>query len=205
MYDLFCIIPFQKLWRPIIRKVAVLVETAIHRNAYCTIVLRYVNYISLESNTFIKPLTHCFELLFTQFHTVVKDVIRLLKMVHGTSSEHLLWPMIRYAQESGNDAVCKAIMMKHLGEPNAPDVLDVVSQNEDIVTTRRDVGPHAKTVVQLLELQLQDGKDVTMAMLVKEWRSTGASAHGWYVVSEFAYCVLTDFLNAIYFCGLVVV
>jgi hypothetical protein len=102
-------------------------------------------------------------------------------MVHGTSSEHLLWPMIRYAQESGNDPVCKAIILKHLGEPNAPDVLEVVSQNEDIVTTRRDVGSHAKTVVQLVQHQLQDGKDVTMVMLVKEWRATGAAAAPWYV------------------------
>jgi hypothetical protein len=114
-------------------------------------------------------------------------------MVHGTSSEHLLWPMIRYAQESGNDPICKAIMMKHLGEPDAPDVMDVVSANEDIVTTRRDVGQHAKTLVRLLHLLIQDGRDVTMAMLVKDWRSTAATAPQWYVVwiSKFPLTILS--------------
>jgi len=103
----------------------------------------------------------------------------MLKMVHGTSSEHLLLPMIRYGQESGNDAVCKAIILKHLGEPNVPDVHIVQKENEGVTTTRRDVGSHARTVVQLLELRLSKGEDTTMAMLVKDWRSTAASAPQW--------------------------
>ena len=103
----------------------------------------------------------------------------MLKMVHGTSSEHLLLPMIRYGQASGNDAVCKAIILKHLGEPNIQDPLLVEKENEGITTMRREVGSHAQTVVQLLEQRLSEGKDMTMAMLVKDWRSTAASAPQW--------------------------
>jgi hypothetical protein len=110
---------------------------------------------------------------------VSQDVIRMLKMVHGTSSEHLLYPMIRYAQQSGNDAICKAIMLTHLGEPNVPDVMQVVKENEGIATTPRDVGTHAQTLVKLLSLRIDEGKDMTMAMLVKDWRSTGVAAPQW--------------------------
>lgn len=179
MFDLFCIIPFQKHWRLTTRRVAELVETAILRNAFCITVQRYARSLRITLTVLATLTLFCNSL----FLPLSQDVIRLLKMVHGTSSEHLLWPMIRYAQESGNDPVCKAIILKHLGEPNAPDVSEVVTQNEDIVTTRRDVGAHAKTVVQLVQQQLQDGKDVTMAMLVKEWRLTGPSALPWYVNS----------------------
>jgi hypothetical protein len=106
----------------------------------------------------------------------------MLKMVHGTSTEQLLLPMIRYAQESGNDALCKAIILKHLGEPNCPDVLQVRKENEGITTVPRDVGSHAKTVLELLSIRLQEGKDMTMAMLVKDWRATKTSnAPQWYV------------------------
>lgn len=111
----------------------------------------------------------------------LKDVFRMLKMVHGTSSEHLVWPMVRYAQQSGNDAICKAILLTHLGEPNTPDVMQVVSENQGIVTHLRDVGKHAKTVVELLHLRVQQDANVTMAMLVKDWRNTGAGAEQWYV------------------------
>ena len=94
------------------------------------------------------------------------------KMVHGTSSEQLLWPMIRYGQETGNDAVCKAIILTHLGEPNAPDVHRLRNENEGDTTILRDVGNHAQTVVRLLEERIAEGKSMTMAMLVKDWRST---------------------------------
>jgi hypothetical protein len=116
----------------------------------------------------------------------------MLKMVHGTSSEHLLWPMVRYAQQSGNDAICKAILLTHLGEPNAPDVMKVVSENEELVTQRRDVGKHAKTVVELLYLRESQGENVTMSMLVKDWRSTGAAAEKWYVDRTVPPCIESE-------------
>jgi len=105
-----------------------------------------------------------------------KDVVRMLKMVHGTSSEQLLWPMVRYAQQSGNDEICRAIMMKHLCEPNCPDPGEVVRENAHKTTSSIDIGKHAKTVVQLLITKKSSGKDLTLAMLIKEWRATGAAA-----------------------------
>lgn len=96
-------------------------------------------------------------------------------MVHGTSSEKLLLPMIRYAQASGNDALCKAIILKHLGEPDCPDVKQVDQDNDGITTIRKEVGVHAKTVVQLLHLRIQQNAKMTIAMLTKEWRTIGAN------------------------------
>jgi hypothetical protein len=101
----------------------------------------------------------------------------MLKMVHGTCSEQLLWPMVRFAQQSGNDAVCRAILMKHLGEPNTPNVLEVCRENDGTTTNRRDVGKHAQTVVRLLGLS---GDKMTPAMLVKEWRAKPDNAPQWY-------------------------
>jgi hypothetical protein len=99
-------------------------------------------------------------------------------MVHGTASERLLLPMVRYAQASGNDTLCKAIMLKHLGEPNCPNVREVEEENESCTTYRRDVGAHAKIVVQLLNLRILEGNNVTAAMLVKDWRTVGANTPG---------------------------
>ena len=103
----------------------------------------------------------------------------MLKMVHGSSSEQLLWPMVRYAQQTGNDAVCRAILMKHLGEPDSVDVLEVCRQNDGTTTERRDVGKHAQTVVRLLALRMREGQDVTQAMLVKDWRAKPDKAEQW--------------------------
>jgi hypothetical protein len=114
-------------------------------------------------------------------------------MVHGTSSEHLLWPMIRYAQQSGNDPICKSIILTHLGEPNIPDVMSIVKVNEGISSTPRDVGRHAQTVVKLLSLRIREGKDMTLAMLVKEWRCNGASAPQWYVTMAVLMQTCLDF------------
>lgn len=95
-------------------------------------------------------------------------------MVHGSSSERLLLPMVRYAQASGNDALCKAIMLKHLGEPDCPDVKEVEKENEGKTTIRKEVGIHAKTVVQLLNVRLNEGNNITASMLAKDWRTIGA-------------------------------
>jgi len=97
-------------------------------------------------------------------------------MVHGSSSENLALPMIRYGQESGNDAVCKAIILTHLGEPNAPDFLRLRKEHEGVTTIPRDVGKHAQAVVRLLDEHLSQGDNMTMAMLVKEWRTTSDDA-----------------------------
>lgn len=71
--------------------------------------------------------------------------------------------------------------MTHLDEPNSPDVMQVISENEGVVTERRDVGKHAKMIIELLHLMVQqDGNTgTTMATLVKDWRSTQARAKQW--------------------------
>ena len=105
----------------------------------------------------------------------------MLKMVHGGNDEKNLLPMVRYAQETGNDAICKAVILSHLGEPDCPDVQAVKRANADATTVLRDIGVHARTLVQLLDVRTQEGKDMTLNMLVKDWRSTSASAPQWYV------------------------
>lgn len=98
----------------------------------------------------------------------------MAKLVHGTSSEHLLYPMIRYGQKSGTDALCKAILLTHLGEPQ--DLERVANATEGVSTRREEVGAHAKNLVRLLKDRNNEGKEMTMAMLVKEWRSTSDAA-----------------------------
>jgi hypothetical protein len=96
---------------------------------------------------------------------------RMIRMVHGQSSERLYWTMVRYAQEFGNDEVCRAIILKNLGEPNAPDANAAIARNTDTVETR-EVTKHAITAVQLLRLKTMEGQQMTLSMLVKEWRAT---------------------------------
>jgi ATP-dependent DNA helicase Q1 len=108
-----------------------------------------------------------------------KDVARMMCMIHGDSGEQTFWSMARYAQASGNDAVCKAIMLKTLGEPDCPDVDAVMTANDGITTEQRDVGAHAKTVTALLRYKVLQRENVTLPMLVKDWRSKNPP--DWYV------------------------
>jgi hypothetical protein len=105
----------------------------------------------------------------------------MMKMVHGTSSEPLLRPMIRYSQEFGSDEVCKAIMLRHLGEPNCPDIEQLQRDHEGQTTTSREVGLHTQGVAEILRLKNQQGKKMTMAKLVQAWRSRSDDLPQWYV------------------------
>jgi len=99
-----------------------------------------------------------------------KDVPKMLGMVHGEQSSQLTWTMIKYAQHFGSDAVCRAILLQNLGEPDHD--LEAALQKWQTDATSapiRDVLSHSKTVLQLL-FSLQD-EQVTMAMLLKEWRT----------------------------------
>lgn len=95
----------------------------------------------------------------------------MIRMVHGQSSERMYWTMVRYAQEFGNDEVCRAIVLKTLGEPNAPDANAAIARNTDTVESR-EVTKHAITALQLLRLKTNEGLKMTLSMLVKEWRAT---------------------------------
>ena len=104
-----------------------------------------------------------------------KDVPRMIRMTHGESSERLFWSMVRYAQEFGNDEVCKAIILKNLGEPNSPDPEAAIARNSEGGTIEsRNVTKHALTAVELLRVRSSEAKQLTMTMLVKEWRSSNS-------------------------------
>lgn len=103
-------------------------------------------------------------------------------MVHGTKGENLLWPMVRYAQSSSSDAVCRAILMSHLGEPIVDDMDELVRQYDGTNTEPRNVGRHCQTVCRLLAQKIQKGEKHTMQQLLKEWRSKSNDSPQWYVV-----------------------
>jgi len=103
----------------------------------------------------------------------------MIKMVHGSPGYQLFWPMVRYAQASGTDAVCRSIILNHLGEPNAPNASEVQKQNDGIATEPRDVGKHAQTLVRLVQQKTHQGEDLTLPMLVKEWRMKPENAAQW--------------------------
>jgi hypothetical protein len=106
----------------------------------------------------------------------------MLKMVHGTKGEALLWPMVRYAQAAKDDAVCRAIMLTHLGETSEElDVEALLEEGDGTLTERREVGRHCQTVAKLLALKNEQGEKTTMPMLLKEWRSKSKDSPNWYV------------------------
>lgn len=104
---------------------------------------------------------------------------RMLKMIHGRSGEELLWPMVRYAQASGNEEVCTAIIMAHLGEPNCDDIEALCRQYDGVITERRNVGRHCKAVAGLLYERIQEKEKMTLPMLVKDWRSKSKDSPTW--------------------------
>lgn len=114
-----------------------------------------------------------------------KDVPRIICMIHGENGEHTFWNMARYAQASGSDAVCKGIILRSMGEPDAPNVEALLET--EVVTESKDVTAHAKTVTTLLQQKMLQGQDLTLPMLVKEWRSKKDPAD-WYVLC----CYLVD-------------
>jgi hypothetical protein len=99
----------------------------------------------------------------------------MLKMVHGSSGEQLLWPMVRYAQAGGNEEICQAVILAHLNEPIA-DVNELFKKYDGVINEVRDVGLHCKAATQLLHLRQQEGNELTLAQLVKEWRSKSADS-----------------------------
>ena len=97
-----------------------------------------------------------------------KDVPRMVGMIEG--KEGGFWPMVRYAQANGNDAICKSIILSKLGEPDIQPVAEVDTANALITNDERDVGMHAQTVTRLLQQKMSENEQVTLPMLVKEWR-----------------------------------
>ena len=100
-----------------------------------------------------------------------KDVPRMLKMIHGDSTEHLFLTMAKYAQQFGDDQACRALILQNMGEPNQnPEKFRGLS---DMVESR-DVTSHAITLLKLL-IHFRN-KNVTMNMLITEWRKNPSTA-----------------------------
>mmetsp|Transcript_15986 Transcript_15986/g.37020 ORF Transcript_15986/g.37020 Transcript_15986/m.37020 type:complete len:940 (+) Transcript_15986:227-3046(+) len=100
-----------------------------------------------------------------------KDVPRMLKMIHGESTEHLFMTMVKYAQQFGDDQACRALILQNMGEPNQnPEKFRGLNAMVEL----RDVTSHAITLVKLL-IHYQN-KNVTMNMLINEWRKSPSNA-----------------------------
>lgn len=107
----------------------------------------------------------------------------MIKMVHGEAGESLLNIMVRYAQRFGPDRVCRSHIMESLGEDHdgehsqflkGYDTTDTVPNS---LAERKDVTFHARTALQLLFLK-QD-ENMTLHMLVTEWRKKPDGAPEW--------------------------
>lgn len=110
-----------------------------------------------------------------------KDVPRMIKMIHGERSESLFNSMIRYGQRFGNDTICRMTLLESLGETGESDYTGILEQYDrsdsnasisfglEECGTLKDVTAHAKTLLQLL--YLKEGDNLTMPMLLKEWRA----------------------------------
>jgi len=103
----------------------------------------------------------------------VKDVSRMIGMIHGDASEPSFWSMVRYAQQHGDDSLCRRIILSILGEPGCENMNDVLV-SESQTTIEREVGQYAKDVVQLIQ---SFGKDMTLQKIVTEWRGKDAPAY----------------------------
>jgi ATP-dependent DNA helicase Q1 len=108
-----------------------------------------------------------------------KDVPRMIKMIHGDQSEPLFMIMVQYAQRFGGDKICRATILKSLGEKSV-DAFDEVlglhdtSNTDDGCSGLKEVTAHAQTCLQLLYLRQSD--NVTLSMLTKDWRAKPAGA-----------------------------
>jgi len=100
-----------------------------------------------------------------------KDVPRMLKMIHGDSTEHLFLTMVKYAQQFGDDQACRALILQNMGEPNQnPEKFRGLSDMVEF----RDVTSHAITLLKLMNHFRN--KNVTMNMLITEWRKGPSTA-----------------------------
>ena len=102
------------------------------------------------------------------FYTA-KDVPRMLKMI--APDVKLFMTMVRYAQQFGDDRACRALILRHMGEPNQ-DTGNFAGVSDGVEI--RDVTSHAITLVRVL-MHLQN-KNVTLNMLNEEWRKKPTNA-----------------------------
>lgn len=114
-----------------------------------------------------------------------RDVPRVLCLIHGMHSEGTFWSMVRYAQASGDDRLCRALILSILGEPGARNVSDILKAGCE-GTEQRDVGRHgqvvARMVVDAAGSAASSGRrrrakdDLTLSKLLLAWRSKDPAA-----------------------------
>lgn len=74
----------------------------------------------------------------------------------------------------GDDQACRALILQNMGEPNQnPEKFRGLSE----MVESRDVTSHAITLVKLL--MHHQNKNVTMNMLITEWRKGPSTALEW--------------------------
>ncbi len=101
----------------------------------------------------------------------VRDVSRMVGMIHGEASEPSFWSMVRYGQQHGDDSLCRRIILSILGEPGCENLNDILRGNSSSLTEEREVGQYAKDVVRLIQ---DVGKDLTLQQIVTAWRRRDA-------------------------------
>lgn len=69
--------------------------------------------------------------------------------------------------------------MAHLGEPICDDIDALCRKYDGIVTEQRDVGLQCQNVARLLHQRNNEGTDLTISQLVKEWRSKADDIPQW--------------------------
>jgi ATP-dependent DNA helicase Q1 len=111
------------------------------------------------------------------------DAIRMLKMLQseGPAAKIPFWQMVKYAQESGGDVVCRSVILAALGEP-IMDIVEARQREQEGGTSsaeRREVGSHCKTVAQLLKWKINQGGNVSMSSLIQDWRAKADKAPPW--------------------------
>jgi len=97
-----------------------------------------------------------------------KDVGRVLTMVHGEAGERLVWSVVKYAQLGGDDAACRNVILRNLGEKG--------SEDPGRSATEVDITAHAKTLTNLVLQTVSEGH-MTLAQLISAWRETKAPHH----------------------------
>ena len=109
----------------------------------------------------------------------------MAKMVHGESksAEISFGNMVRYAQASGSDAVCRAIINHQMGETGY-DVSAATREEEKAgLCERRNIGRHALTVLKIIQEKNREREKMTLNKIVKEWRTKPENALPWYALT----------------------
>ena len=120
-----------------------------------------------------------------------KDVPRMLGMVHGEAGERTFWSMAKYGQASGDDALCRHIILAALGEADES-MGNTLREKQEMCTStiRQEIGAHCQTVTRVVDVLNRAGEDCTINQIVKQckWRSSPISCRT--AVSSSSLCIL---------------